>query len=65
MYPILAIASPGIAAKTTKAINHPLIKAKMKPDTNIAAVMMSMEIFSPIAFWKAKVSVANFDESYV
>ncbi len=54
-----------MVASTTRVINQPVIKAKMKPAINVEIVMMMVDIFSPMAPWKANVSVANFDESSV
>lgn len=43
----------------TSVITHPLMKAMMKPATNIEIVMMRVDTFYPMAPWKAKQSVAN------
>lgn len=55
----------GIVASTTKVISHPVMKANTKPATKVAMVIIRVEIFSPIAPWKANVSVANFEDSSV
>lgn len=55
----------GIVASTTKVMSHPVMKANTNPAMRVAIVMISVDIFSPMAPWKAKVSVANFEESSV
>ena len=52
-----------MVARTTKVMSHPVIKAKTKPAISVAIVIIKVDIFSPIAPWKAKVSVANFEDS--
>ena len=48
---------------TTKAKSHPIIKAKINPATILATVITRDDTFSPMAPWKAKVSVANLDDN--
>lgn len=58
------MARAGNVARTTNVISHPVTKAKTNPAMSIAKVITNIDIFSPSAFWKEKVSAANFEESY-
>lgn len=46
----------GSAARRTRENDHPLVKAMQIPDTDIAKDIISVPIFSPNAFYMAKVS---------
>jgi hypothetical protein len=46
-----------------RVINHPLMNAIINPAMNIAIVIIRVDTFYPIAYWKANESVANFVES--
>ncbi len=39
----------GIVARTTSVISHPVMKAKINPAIKVAMVIISVEIFYPIA----------------
>lgn len=56
------MAKAGKVANKTKVNVHPIIKAKIRPAIKLAATMKIVEIFSPIAPWKANVSVENLEE---
>jgi hypothetical protein len=57
-----AIANAGNVANNTKVIVQPVMNAKIKPETNVVVTITIVEIFSPIAPWKAKVSTENLEE---
>lgn len=63
MYKKPAMAMAGMAASTTKVISQPVIKANINPAIIIESVIIIIDIFSPMAFWKAKVSAENLDAS--
>lgn len=61
MKTIPAIASAGIVAKITKVMSQPVTNANTNPAMSVPIVMMRVDIFSPMAPWNAKVSLANLD----
>ena len=46
-------------------MSQPVTNANIKPAIIVEKVIIMVETFYPIAPWNAKVSVANFDASYV
>ena len=50
-------------ASMTRVISHPFMNAIINPAMNIAIVIIRVDTFYPIAYWKANESVANLVES--
>jgi len=54
----------GNPAIQTKVMSHPFEKAIANPAANIARAIIIVDIFYPIAPWKANESVANLVANY-
>ena len=53
---VVVIKIEGKPARMTNEKLHPLVMANVNPDTDIEQARMMVPIFSPIAFWIARVS---------